>query len=417
MDYLCIDLKCFYASVECVERGLDPFTTPLVVADETRGKGSICLAVSSKMKALGVKNRCRLFEIPSHIKYLIAKPRMSKYIEHSANIYGIYLKFVAKEDIHVYSIDEAFLDVTHYQKLYNKTATEIGQMILDDIYNTTGLTATCGVGTNLYLAKVALDIEAKKNKSNIAFLDEDLYKLSLWEHLPLTDFWQIGRGISKRLNKLSLYTLKDVAHAKEEILYKEFGVNAEFLIEHAHGRESTTITDIKKYKRKAKSLSNGQILERNYDYQEAKLVVKEMVELLSLDLVKQKQVTNHFSIGVGYDDDLNLQPTGGSRKLDVTTNSFEILVREVLKMYQERTHKNKNIRRLNISFGNLQDESYEAYNLFENVERLEKEKNLLKTVNDIKDKYGKSSVMRLMNLEESATTVKRNKLIGGHNAE
>src|SRR5690554_6441510 len=216
MDYLCIDLKCFYASVECVERGLDPFTTPLVVADETRGKGSICLAVSSKMKALGVKNRCRLFEIPSHIKYLIAKPRMSKYIEHSANIYGIYLKYISKEDIHVYSIDEAFLDVTHYKKLYKKTALEIGQMIIDDIYQTTGLTATCGVGTNLYLAKVALDIEAKKNNSHIAYLDEELYKQSLWNHLPLTDFWQIGRGISKRLNKLGLFTMRDVAHANEE---------------------------------------------------------------------------------------------------------------------------------------------------------------------------------------------------------
>lgn len=417
MDYLCIDLKCFYASVECVERGLDPFTTPLVVADETRGKGSICLAVSSKMKALGVKNRCRLFEIPSHIKYLIAKPRMSKYIEHSANIYGIYLKYISKEDIHVYSIDEAFLDVTHYKKLYKKTALEIGQMIIDDIYQTTGLTATCGVGTNLYLAKVALDIEAKKNNSHIAYLDEELYKQSLWNHLPLTDFWQIGRGISKRLNKLGLFTMRDVAHANEEQLYKEFGINAEFLIEHAHGRESTTINDIKKYRPKAKSLSTGQILERNYSYQEARLVVKEMIELLCLDLVRQKQVTNHFSLGVGYDDDLNLKSTGGSRKLDVTTNSFEILSREVLKMYDERTHKNNNIRRLNISFGNLQDESHETYSLFEDIERLEKEKSILKTVNAIKDKYGKSAVMRLMNLEDSATTLKRNKLIGGHNAE
>lgn len=417
MDYLCIDLKCFYASVECVERGLDPFTTPLVVADERRGKGSICLAVSSKMKALGVRNRCRLFEIPHSIKYIIAKPRMSKYIEYAANVYEVYLKFISQDDIHVYSIDEAFLDVTHYKKLYNKTPVEIGQMILDEIYKLTGLTATCGVGTNLYLSKVALDIYAKKIKSNIAHLNEDDFKKHLWDHLPLTDFWQIGRGISKRLNDLGLKNMRDVAHVDEDILYKEFGINAGFLIDHAHGRESTEIKDIKEYKPKAKSVSNGQILERNYNYDEALIVAKEMVELLSLDLVRKRQVTNHISLSVGYDDDLNLKSTGGTRKIEVITNSYEILSREIVKMYEERTHKNKLIRRINIAFGNLQDESNETYTLFDDINRIDKEKRILRTVNDIKDKYGKASMMRLMNLEESATTVKRNKLIGGHNAE
>ena len=417
MEYLCIDLKCFYASVECVERGLDPYTTPLVVADESRGKGTICLAISTKMKTLGVKNRCRLFQIPTHIKYMIAKPRMKKYIDYAAKIYGIYLKYIAKEDIHVYSIDEAFLDVTHYRNLYQKSGSEIGKMIMDDIYDTTGLTATCGVGTNLYLAKIALDIYAKKINSNIAYLDEKLYKEKLGNHLPLTDFWQIGKGISKRLNKLGLNTMIDVANANEDDLYKEFGVNASFLIEHAHGRESTKISDIKAYKPKAKSVSNGQILERNYTYNEALLAVKEMVELLCLELIGQKQVTNHISLGVGYDDSLNVKATGGSRKLDVTTNSYEILYKEIVNLYKERTHKNTDIRRLNVAFGNLQDESCESYSLFDDVERIEKEKKLLTTVHQIKEKYGNSSVMRLMNLEESATTIKRNKLIGGHNAE
>ena len=417
MEYLCIDLKCFYASVECIERGLDPLTTPLVVADESRGKGAICLAVSSKMKAMGVKNRCRLFEIPSHINYIIAKPRMKKYIDHAAKIYGVYLKYIDKNDIHVYSIDEAFLDVTHYYKFYKKSAMEIGQMILDDIVETTGLTATCGVGTNLYLAKVALDIYAKKNNSNIAFLNEDIYKRDLWDHLPLTDFWQVGSGISKRLNKMGLKTMEDVSKAKEEDLYKEFGINASFLIDHAHGRQSTEISDIKKYQPKAKSLSNGQILERNYSYQEALVVVKEMAELLCLDLIRQKLVSNHISLGVGYDDSLNLKSTGGSRKLSVTTNSYEILQKEFVEMYKERTHKNANIRRINLGLGNLQDESQEQYDLFCDIERIEKEKRLLNAVNDIKEKYGNSSMLRVVNLEESATTKKRNKLIGGHNAE
>ena len=417
MEYLCIDLKCFYASVECIERGLDPLTTPLVVADESRGKGAICLAVSSKMKAMGVRNRCRLFEIPSHINYIIAKPRMKKYIDHAAKIYGVYLKYIDKNDIHVYSIDEAFLDVTHYYKFYKKSAMEIGQMILDDIVETTGLTATCGVGTNLYLAKVALDIYAKKNNSNIAFLNEDIYKRDLWDHLPLTDFWQVGSGISKRLNKMGLKTMEDVSKAKEEDLYKEFGINASFLIDHAHGRQSTEISDIKKYQPKAKSLSNGQILERNYSYQEALVVVKEMAELLCLDLIRQKLVSNHISLGVGYDDSLNLKSTGGSRKLSVTTNSYEILQKEFVELYKERTYKNANIRRINLGFGNLQDESQEQYDLFCDIERIEKEKRLLNAVNDIKEKYGNSSMLRVVNLEESATTKKRNKLIGGHNAE
>ena len=213
MDYLCIDLKCFYASVECVDRGLDPFTTSLVVADKSRGNGSICLAISPQMKALGIKNRCRLFDIPKNVNYIIAKPRMKKYIEVSADIYSIYLKYISKDDIHVYSIDEAFLDVTHYHKLYNKSTIDIGKMIIKEIYEKTGITAACGGGPNMFLAKIALDIMAKKTKENIAYLTEKDFKLHLWDHRKLTDFWQIGQGIARRLNKLGMYCLKDVAYA------------------------------------------------------------------------------------------------------------------------------------------------------------------------------------------------------------
>ena len=234
--YLCIDLKTFYASVECVERGLDPFNTNLVVADSTRGKGTICLAVTPKMKMLGVKNRCRIFEIPPTIKYIIATPRMKKYIEYSANIYAIYLKYFAKEDIHVYSIDEAFMDATKYLKMYNSTPIELAKKIMKDIYITYGITATAGIGTNMYLSKIALDITAKHNSSNIGYLDEEKYKKELWHHKPLKDFWQVGNGIEKRLNKMGILDMYDVAHTNPKKLYKEFGINAEYLIDHSWGK-------------------------------------------------------------------------------------------------------------------------------------------------------------------------------------
>ena len=277
--YLCIDLKTFYASVECVERGLNPFNTNLVVADTTRGKGTICLAVSPKMKMLGIKNRCRIYEIPSNIKFIVAMPRMKKYIEYSANIYAIYLKYFAKEDIHVYSIDEAFMDVTNYLKLYKKTPLELAKTIIKDIYNTYGITATAGIGTNLYLAKIALDITAKHSVTNIGYLDEEKYKKELWHHKPLNDFWQIGNGMEKRLNKLKIFDMYDIAHTDQRKLYKEFGINAEYLIDHSWGRETCTIADIKAYKPKTSSISNSQVLFEDYSFEKAKLVLKEMVEL------------------------------------------------------------------------------------------------------------------------------------------
>ena len=277
--FLCIDLKTFYASVECVERGLDPFKTNLVVADPDRGKGTICLAVSPKMKMLGVRNRCRLFEIPPDIKYIVAPPRMKKYIEYSANIYAIYLKYFSKEDIHVYSIDEAFIDVTNYLRLYKVDAIDLAKMVIKDIFKTYGITATAGIGTNMYLAKIALDITAKHSSTNIGFLDEEKYKNELWHHKPLSDFWQIGKGIERRLNKLRLFDMYDIATTDKKRLYKEFGINAEYLIDHSFGKESCTIADIKKYKPKTNSITNSQILFEDYSFEKARIVLKEMVEI------------------------------------------------------------------------------------------------------------------------------------------
>lgn len=417
MDYLCIDLKCFYASVECVDRGLDPFKTSLVVADKSRGNGSICLAISPQMKAIGIKNRCRLFDIPKGVNYIIAKPRMKKYIEVSAEIYEVYLKYISKDDIHVYSIDEAFLDVTHYHKLYNKSTLEIGKMIIQDIYKKTGITAACGAGPNMFLAKIALDIMAKKTKENIAYLSEKDFKLHLWDHRKLTDFWQIGQGIARRLNKLGMYCLKDVAHADEQILYKEFGVNAEFLINHAKGLDPTTIKTIKDYIPKQKSLSSGQVLEKDYSYKDGKLVIKEMVDGLVLDLVRKRLVTDRIAFSIGYSNNYEVQPSGMSKKLNVVTNSYDILSKEISEMYELKVDKEIPIRRMMVVFGNLQDESFEQYDLFTDIDKINKERKLQDAIIEIKDKFGKSSVLRGTNLEENATTLKRNKLIGGHNGE
>lgn len=414
--YLCIDLKTFYASVECVERGLDPFQTNLVVADPSRGKGAICLAISPKLKQQGVRNRCRIFEIPHTIEYITALPRMKLYMQYAADIYGIYLKYISKDDIHVYSIDEAFLDVTEYLKLYEMDEKTLARKIIQDIFDTTGITATVGIGTNLYLAKIALDITAKHTPDNMGYLDEELYKETLWHHRPLTDFWQVGRGISKRLAKYGFMDMYDVAHAPEKVLYNEFGVNAEYLIDHAHGIEPTTIEDIKKYTPKTNSISNNQILFENYEYEDAYLVVKEMVELNVLDLVEKHVVCDRIGLYVGYAED-DIEATGGMRKLSVVTNSYQLLLKEFLKLFEETTHKEEWIRQIGITFGNVVDESHEAYDIFTDYEDIKEERKLQNTLVEIKQKYGKNAVLKGMNLCDAATTIKRNKLVGGHNAE
>lgn len=414
--YICIDLKTFFASVECVERGLDPFKTKLVVADEERGNGTICLAVSPLMKQLGVKNRCRLFEIPKNMEYIIAKPRMKKYIEYAANIYAIYLKYIDKNDIHVYSIDESFIDVTKYLKLYKKDVYELAKMLVDDVYNTYGITATVGIGPNLFLAKVALDISAKHISSNIAYLDAEKYKQTLWNHTPLTDFWHIGRGTQNRLAKYNIYTMQGISECDPKILYKEFGINAEILIDHANGIEPTTISEIKKYKRKSNCLTYGQVLFEDYSYNEALLVLKEMVELACLDLVDKHLVTNNLSLVIGYSNE-HEKYLGVSKKILETTNSYKIINEYFVDLFKQNVNKTKLIRRINISLNNVVDEIYQTHTLFEDPLQQQKEKNLQEAILSIKKKYGKSSIIKGMNLEEKATTLSRNKLIGGHNEE
>lgn len=414
--YFCIDLKTFYASVECVERGLDPFTTDLVVADPTRGQGAICLAISPHLKSLGIRNRCRVFEIPKQIKYITAMPRMNLYIKYSANIYGIYLKYIAKEDIHVYSIDEAFLDVTHYLKMYGLSKVELAKKIIDEVYRQTGICATCGIGTNLYLAKIALDIEAKHCEDHIGVLDEKTYQEKLWKHRPLTDFWQIGRGIAKKLEDNGMYYMEDIAKRDEEVLYKLFGINAEYLIDHAWGREPCTIKEIKAYKSQSNSISSGQVLFEDYSFSKARLVVKEMVELSCLDLTSKHLVCSNISLSIGYSKETN-KASGGSMSITNTTNSYKILLPYFLELYDKTTSKNLKIRRITIGFNDVKDEIYEQYDLFTDVEEASKDVKLQKTLVEIKNKYGKSSILRGMNLEEGATTLKRNKLVGGHNGD
>ena len=412
--YLCIDLKTFYASVECVERALDPFNTNLVVADKTRGKGTICLAVSPKMKMLGVKNRCRIFEIPPTINYIVAMPRMKKYIEYSANIYAIYLKYFAKEDIHVYSIDEAFMDATKYLKLYKTNPIELAKTIIKDIFKTYGITATAGVGTNMYLAKIALDITAKHNPNNIGYLDEEKYKKELWNHKPLSDFWQIGKGIERRLNKMRIFTMYDVAHTEPKRLYKEFGVNAEYLIDHSWGKESCTIADIKKYKPKTNSISNSQVLFEDYSFIKARLVLKEMVELGSLRLIENNLVTDAVGLYIGYSKD-TIKSTGGTKKIINYTNVYTELLKAFLEIYDKTTNRNVAIRRIGVNFANVIETENVQLSLFTDQEKIDKERKLELAMCSIKNKMGKNTIIRGMNLEKGATTMVRNKLIGGHN--
>jgi DNA polymerase V len=341
---------------------------------------------------------------------------MRKYIEYAAKIYSIYLRYISKDDIHPYSIDEMFLDVTSYLNMYNTTGEMLAKALVGRIYKEIGLTATVGVGTNLFLSKVALDICAKHSPDNIGFLDEELFRKKLWTHRPLSDFWQIAGGTERRLNKLGLYTLKDVAYSDEDILYKEFGINAEILIDHSKGIEPVMISDIKSYKNKSHSISNSQVLFEDYDPMDARLIVKEMVELLSLKLVDNNLVTNSISLFVGYSKDTH-RYTGGMRKMTIRTNVFTKILPYFLDIYDTTTSFEHKVRRVGISFNNVIEERYEYYDLFTSPDEVIKERNLCRVINDIKKKYGKNSILKGMNLEEKATTIIRNKLIGGHNAE
>ena len=502
--YISIDLKSFYASVECNERGLDPMTTNLVVADSSRTEKTICLAVSPSLKKYGIPGRARLFEVvqkvkdanekrrmnaPGHrftgksydekelnsnpslaIDYIIAPPQMAHYMDYSTWIYKVYLKHVSPEDIHVYSIDEVFIDATAYLKSRGMTGYEFARMLIKDVLRTTGITATAGIGTNLYLAKIAMDIKAKKMPADedgvrIAELDEISYRKELWDHRPLTDFWRVGKGYARTLEANGMFTMGDVARCSiggmferrnEALLYKLFGVNAELLIDHAWGYEPCTIAEIKAYKPETKSLSSGQVLHCPYDTEKARLVIREMADLISLDIVEKGLVTNQIVLTLGYDIENLIDPKISSNyKGDITTDHYgrkvpkhsqgtenfkytsstKRIVQAVSDLYDRIVNPNLLIRRMNLSVNNLVDEG-EAKNTsgateqlsifvdYEKLEReraeeraaLEKEKQMQTAIIDIKKKYGKNAILKGMNLEEGATAKDRNAQIGGHKA-
>ena len=494
--YICIDLKSFYASVECVERGLDPLDTNLVVADEARTAKTICLAVSPSLKSYGLSGRCRLFEaiqkvrevnyqrrkdnnyrpftkksyLDSEIKrnnsleldFIKATPRMRLYMKYSTAIYNIYLKYIAEEDILVYSIDEVFCDITNYLKFYKMTASELVMKIISEVYKTTGITATAGIGTNMYLAKVAMDIMAKKMKPNeygvrMAYLNEELYKKELWSHQPLTDFWRVGRGYAKKLEANHIYTMGDIARTSlvnEDLLFRLFGVNAELLIDHAWGYEPCTISDAKNYKPLRNSISSGQVLHCAYDYNKAKLVVREMVDSLTLDLVDKHLISNQFVLTIGYDVENLLNPkianlyhgeittdnygrsipkhAHGTANIDHRTSSTSIITNEVMKLYDKIVNRHLLIKRINLTACDVVNENYQdkviitkQLDLFSNTSVINKEKEqelhneveerkIQRTLLDIKNKYGKNAILKGMNLEEGSTQKDRNEQVGGH---
>lgn len=413
--YFCIDMKSFYASVECAERDLNPFETDLVVADLSRGANALCLAITPKMKSRGIRNRCRLSEIPNTVKYMVAPPRMALYIEYAADIYGLYLNYFDPRDIHVYSIDESFIDVTGYLEAYQTDAKSFAVKLMNEIASNFGIPSTAGIGTNLYLAKIALDITAKHAKDHIGILDEETYKKTLWDHRPITDFWMISTGTAKRLERLAVYDMRGITKLPTDLAYKTFGINAELLIDHAWGREPCLISDIKNYKSKSKSVSFSQILPRDYSFSEARTVMHEMVLNGSAELMKRKEITNKVSVFVGYTRD-ERPPTKGGVKMTVTTNLASFLVEAALPIYEKTTDKTTPIRRLGLCFENVCDEGCEGYDLFTDYDAVEKERALQHTVLSLRGKFGKNIVLNGTNYLPEGTQRERNGFIGGHRA-
>ena len=498
--YIAIDLKSFYASVECKERNRDPLTTNLVVADKSRTEKTICLAVSPSLKSFGIPGRPRLFEVVQKVKeannrrkwqapnqtftgfsddskelnanpaleidYIVAPPRMAYYMEYSTRIYEVYLKYIAPEDIHIYSIDEVFMDVTNYLGTYNMTARELAMTMIQDVLKTSGITATAGIGTNLYLCKIAMDIVAKhiepdKDGVRIAELDEMSYRRLLWNHTPITDFWRVGKGYAKKLEQCGLYTMGDIAKCSigkesdfynEELLYKMFGINAELLIDHAWGYEPCTIEHIKAYKPETNSVSSGQVLQSPYDFEKARLVVKEMTDLMVLDLVDKGLVTDQIVLTIGYDIENLTDPSRratykgaitkdnygrsipkhahGTTNLDKKTSSTHLIIDAVVALYDRIVDPNLLIRKITVIASKIIEEnkakqqtSYQQLDLFTDYEKqaeeadmLEREKRMQKAILEIKSKYGKNAILKGMNLEEGATAKDRNEQIGGHKA-
>ena len=437
-SYLCIDLKCFYASVECVDRGKDPFEHRLVVADPTRGPKTICLAISPAMKALGVRNRCRVFEIPDGIDYEMAPPRMRRYMEVSADIYELYLRYFSPEDIHVYSIDECFIDVTPYLDLYGKTPRELATMLMDLVLRETGVCATAGIGTNLFLAKVALDITAKHVEDHIGELDEGRYKCLVWPHRPITDIWGIGPGIARRLARMGAHDMGGVALLEERALYDEFGINAELLIDHAWGVEPCTMAEIHAYRPRAHSMGSGQVLMRDYSFEEAGTILREMVDGLVLELVDKGLVCGHVSLFVGYAHERGgagepgapartftgehgtrvvgrrAEGANASRKLAEATSSREALTAAFLALYAEIVDPNRSVRRVNIAAGELVPEEYAELTLFSDPAADTAEKSLARATMAVKRRFGKNALVRGISLRPEATARERNQQVGGH---
>ena len=420
ISYLCIDLKSFYASVECIERGLDPMTTDLVVADATRTEKTICLAVSPSLKKKGVRNRCRLFEVPKNLDFIIAPPRMQKYIDYSARIYGVYLKYISKEDINVYSIDEAFLDVTDYLKLYQKTPHQMAEFLVREVKKEIGINATAGVGTNLYLAKIALDIIAKHSPDFIGDLNEESYREKLWNHRPLTDFWRIGKGNATNLEKHCLYTMKDIAHADEATLYRIFGKDAELLIDHAWGKEPVTIADIKKYRPRENSYSSGQVLPRNYSADELALIVREMMRELCLRLVDNKQLTTSITLTLGpakskLDPEKSTNLIHGTHRFLSPCNSVSVMVAAVEELFWRLADRKTSYRRLFLTCNHVvADNSLRQTSLFDATATASVDSKIQTAILDIKKRFGKNAIVRGEDLESHATTMLRNNQIGGH---
>ena len=446
-SYIAIDLKSFYASVECVERGLDPLTAKLVVADESRTNKTICLAVSPALKALGIPGRARLYEVKRKARdFLIAPPRMAFYISYSTRIYNIYLKFIAEEDMHVYSIDEVFIDATPYLKNYKCTARELAQKIIKAVYDNTGITATAGIGTNMYLAKVAMDILAKKakpdeNGARIAELDEMSYRQKLWAHRPLTDFWRVGRGYAKRLEAAGLYTMGDIAicsEKDEDYLYRLFGINAELLIDHAWGWEPCEIKEIREYRPTINSFSSGQVLKEPYDFEQAKIVALEMAEEVSLGLLSKKMVTNQVILTVGYDKVSSANYDGekmkdfygrevprhahGTYNLERYTASSKLISEAVAKIFDDKVNPKLKIRRITIDVNRVKLEKdagkeLRQLGLFDqplDESLFRKEKRTEEAILSIKRKYGRNAILKGINFEKGATGRERNAQIGGH---
>lgn len=454
-QYLCIDLKSFYASVACVDRGLDPLKTRLVVANKNRTDKTICLAVSPALKALGVPGRPRLFEVRQRldrlsrrtgraIPFIIEPPQMAHYIQVSADIYAIYLQYIAPEDIHVYSINEVFIDVTPYLKTYGLTARELAMRIIRDILQTTGITATAGIGTNLYLAKIAMDIVAKHVSPNgdgvrIAALDERSYREKLWDYQPLTDFWRIGPGTLQKLQSQRLFTMGDIAARSltdEESLYRHFGIDAEILIDHAWGIEPCTLSDIKHYHPTSRSLGSGQVLQHPYRYEEAALILREMAEALVLDLVDQSLLAEGVTIDLGYDresvdsgryrGEIHIDRYGrrvpkhahGATHFASPTCRSDLIIRQTLALYERIANPDLTIKRLMVTANRVSQAKTTPHQLsfFDDPDNDSQDLKLQKTLNTLRRRYGKSAIFKAMDLQKHATTLARNAEIGGHHA-